>query len=107
MLFALFLLCKASLRIFFSVLWIENLGCLDCVERTWVSIWMRYEFIWVKKIKVRLTVGEEYGNYFVSINMIFKTMKGGKSGPEKYYYFLLPNSINIQVGAQYSTRCER
>ena len=32
-----------------------------------------------------------------------KTMKGGKSGPEKYYYFLLPNNRSIQVGAQYST----
>ena len=29
-----------------------------------------------------------------------KKMKGGKSGPENYYYILLPS---IQVGAQYST----
>ena len=28
-----------------------------------------------------------------------KKMKGGKSGPEKYYYFLLPNNRSIQVGA--------
>ena len=27
-------------------------------------------------------------------------MNGGKSGPEKYYFFLLPNSRSIQVGAQ-------
>ena len=32
-------------------------------------------------------------------------MRGGKSGPEKYYYFLLPNNRSIQVGAQYSTTC--
>ena len=29
---------------FFSVLWIEDLGCLGCVEQICVSIWMRYEF---------------------------------------------------------------
>ena len=34
-----------------------------------------------------------------------KTMKGGKSGPGKYYYFLLPNSRSIQASAQYSTTC--
>ena len=34
-----------------------------------------------------------------------ETMKGGKSGPEKYYYFLLPNNGGIQVVAQYSTTC--
>ena len=33
----------------------------------------------------------------------FKTMKDGKSGPGKYYYFLLPNNRSIRVGAQYST----
>ena len=33
----------------------------------------------------------------------FKTIKGGKSGPEKYYYFLLPNNRSIQAGTQYST----
>ena len=32
--------------------------------------------------QIRLTGGKEYANYFISI-----TMKGGKSGPEKYYYF--------------------
>ena len=32
-------------------------------------------------------------------------MEGGKSGPEKNYYFLLPNNRSIQVGAQYSTTC--
>ena len=32
-------------------------------------------------------------------------MKGGKRGPEKYYYFLSPNNRSIQVGAQYSTTC--
>ena len=32
-------------------------------------------------------------------------MKGGKKGPEKYYYFLLPKDRSIQVGAQYSTTC--
>ena len=30
-------------------------------------------------------------------------MKDGKSGPGKYYYFLLPNNRSIPVGAQYST----
>ena len=34
-----------------------------------------------------------------------KTMEGGKNGPEKYYYFLLPNNKSIQVGAQYLTTC--
>ena len=34
-----------------------------------------------------------------------KKMKSGKSGPEKYYYFLLPNNRSIHVGAQYSTTC--
>ena len=29
-------------------------------------------------------------------------MKHGKSGPGKYYYFLLPNNRSIRVGAQYS-----
>ena len=33
-----------------------------------------------------------------------KTLKGGKSGPKKYY-FLLPNIKSIAVGAQYSTTC--
>ena len=30
-------------------------------------------------------------------------MKDGKSGPGKYYYFLLPNNRSIRGGAQYST----
>ena len=30
-------------------------------------------------------------------------MKSGKSGPEKYYRFLLPNNRGIQVGPQYLT----
>ena len=30
-------------------------------------------------------------------------MKDGKSGPGKYYCFLLPNNRIIRVGAQYST----
>ena len=30
-------------------------------------------------------------------------MKDGKSGPGKYYYFLLPNNRSIGVGAQNST----
>ena len=29
-------------------------------------------------------------------------MKHGKSGPGKYYYFLLPNNRSIRVSAQYS-----
>ena len=36
-----------------------------------------------------------------------KTMKGSESGPEKYYYFLLPDDRSIQVGAQYSTTCRK
>ena len=32
-----------------------------------------------------------------------KTIKGGKSRPGKYYYFLFPNNRSIQVVAQYST----
>ena len=35
----------------------------------------------------------------------FKTMEGGRSELEKYYYFLLPNNRSIQVGAQYLTTC--
>ena len=31
-------------------------------------------------------------------------MKGGKDGPEKYYFFL-PNNRSIQVSAQYSITC--
>ena len=31
-------------------------------------------------------------------------MKGGKRGDEKYYYFLLPSNLSIQVSAQYSTK---
>ena len=31
------------------------------------------------------------------------TIKGGKSGSGKYYYFLLPNNRSTQVGAQNST----
>ena len=34
-------------------------------------------------------------------------MKGGKSGPEKYYYFLLPNNRSIQVGPHYLTTCRK
>ena len=37
----------------------------------------------------------------------FKTMKGRKSGFEKYYYFLLPNNRSIQVGDQYSRTYRR
>ena len=33
----------------------------------------------------------------------FKTMKHAKSGPRKYYYFLLTNNKCIRVGAHYST----
>ena len=33
-------------------------------------------------------------------------MKGGKSGSGKYYYFLLPDNRSVQVGAQYSPKCE-
>ena len=36
-----------------------------------------------------------------------KTMKGGENGPEKYYYFLLPDDRSIQVGVQYSTTCRK
>ena len=45
----------------------------------------------MKKIKIGLTVGKKYANYLISITWFAKTMKGGKSGREKYYYFLLPN----------------
>ena len=45
----------------------------------------------MKKIKIGLTVGKKYANYLISIIRFGKTMKGGKSGREKYYYFLLPN----------------
>ena len=38
----------------------------------------------------------------VSLSFV-KTMKGGKSGPGKYHYFLLANNRSIQVGAQYLT----
>ena len=43
--FALFLLCTVSLRIFFSALWIGNLGYLGCFD-PWIceSFRMRYEF---------------------------------------------------------------
>ena len=34
-----------------------------------------------------------------------KTIKGGKSGSGKYYYFLLPNNRIIQVDAQSSATC--
>ena len=44
----------------------------------------------MKKIKIGLTVGEKYAKYVISIIWFAKTMKGGKSGREKYYY-LLPN----------------
>ena len=42
-------------------------------------------------------MGKKYANYlisvilFASIILFAKTMKVGKSGREKYYYFLLPN----------------
>ena len=36
-----------------------------------------------------------------------KVLKGGKSGPGKCYYFLLPNNKSIRVDAQYSTTCEK
>ena len=45
----------------------------------------------MKKIKIGLTVEEKYANYLISIIWFAKTMKVGKSGREKYYYFLLPN----------------
>ena len=45
----------------------------------------------MKKIKIGLTVGKKYANYLISITWFAKTMKGGKSGHEKYYYFLLRN----------------
>ena len=62
--------------------WIVGLfGCVMNSEK----------LIWIKKTKIRLTVEKEYENYFI------KTMKGGKSGSGKYYYFLLPNNKNIQV----------
>ena len=38
---------------------------------------------------------------------LFKRKEDGKSGPGKYYYFLLPNNKSIRVGAQYSTTCEK
>ena len=32
-----------------------------------------------------------------------KTIKGGKGGPGRYYYFLLSNNTSIQIDAKYST----
>ena len=45
----------------------------------------------MKKIKIGLTVGKKYAKYLISIIWFGKTMKGGKSGFEKYDYFLSPN----------------
>ena len=59
----------------------------------------------MKKTKVRLTVGKGYANYFLSITITFQEKKSGKSGPEKYFYFLLPNNRSIKVSAQYSATC--
>ena len=42
----------------------------------------------MKKIKIGLTVEKKYANYLISIAMTCKTMKDGKSGPEKYCYLL-------------------
>ena len=41
----------------------------------------------------------------LSALLFVKTMKGGKSGPGKYYYFLLTNIRKIQVIAQYPATC--
>ena len=57
----------------------------------------------MKKVKTRLTGGMQ--TILPALLWFAKTMKGGKSGPEKYYYFLLPNNRSIQVGTQYSITC--
>ena len=59
----------------------------------------------MKIIEVRLTVGRGMQTILWALLWFVKTLKGGKSGTEKYYHFLLPNNRSIPVGAQYSTTC--
>ena len=89
---------------FLSLLWIENLGCLVCVEQICMSIIkMRYEFRKIhngwRKLKLDWQSGRSMQTILSALLWFFKTMKDDKSGPEKYYYFLLPNDRSIQGGA--------
>ena len=110
MLFALFLLCRVSFRNVFSVLRIENLGSLGCVEQICESIRMCYESTkthgW-RKLKLDWQSGRNMQTILSSLLWFIKITKDGKSGTERHYYFLLPNKRSIQVGAHYSTTCEK
>ena len=59
----------------------------------------------MKIIEVRLTVRRSMQTILWALLWFVKTLKGSKSGTEKYYHFLLPNNKSIAVGAQYSTTC--
>ena len=103
--------CAGSVsEMFFSVLRIENLGSLGCVEQICESIRMRYESTkthgW-RKLKLDWQSGRNMQTILSSLLWFIKIMKDGKSGTERHYYFLLPNKRSIQVGAHYSTTCEK
>ena len=54
-----------------------------------------------RKLKQDWQSGRSMQTILSALLWSVKTMKGGKSGSEKYY-FLLPNNRSIQVVAQYS-----